>query len=91
MEQLSLKPKQYTQRENCSDQSEKKGKQQNPKFKHTNPGFHYIGLPIELQESWVVIELGLAIGRHSLQLGKFTLYKAEPGEDVQNWPKANNS
>lgn len=91
MEQLSLKPKQYTQRENCSDQSEKKGKRQNPKFKHTNPGFHYIGLPIELQESWVVIELGLAIGRHSLQLGKFTLYKAEPGEDVQNWPKANNS
>lgn len=83
-----FKTKANTQRENCSDQSEKKGKQQNPKFKHTNPGFHYIGLPIELQESWVVIELGLAIGRHSLQLGKFTLYKAKTGRRCSKLTKS---
>ena len=59
-----------------------------PKLKHTNPGFHHIGLPVELQESWVVIELGLAIGRHSLQLGKFTLYKAETGRRCSKLTKS---
>ena len=41
----------------------------------TNPRFYHISLPVELQESWVVIQLRFSIGRHSLQLLQFALYK----------------
>lgn len=48
----------------------------------TNPGFHHVSLPVELQEGRVLIQLGLPLSRCPLQLRHFASQRCHLGTDV---------
>ena len=50
----------------------------------TDPGLHHVGLPVELQEGRVLVQLGLPLGRRPLQLGHLAPQGGHLGTDVVN-------
>ena len=50
----------------------------------TDPGLHHVGLPVELQEGRVLVQLGLPLGRCPLQLRHLAPQGGHLGTDVVN-------
>ena len=48
----------------------------------TDPGLDHVGLPVELQEGGVLVQLGLPLGGGPLQLGHFPSQSRHLGADV---------